>query len=108
MLYTDCLLKKKEYFIWLTSSNTVDLMKMIAKNCPVLKQDFAELAFPCFVSVACFVQLPPFIFEAGDAAEVAGVAALYMTRLCLLVLCRGDIAKLGPCVLNQVQLGVLL
>ena len=84
---------------------------MIAKDSPVFKQGFAEFALPGFVSVACLVQLPPLVVEEGEAAEVAGVAVLHLTsaaRLCLLVLRRGGIAKLGLRVLNQMHLSVLL
>ena len=79
-----------KYSVRLTSSNVVDLMKMIAKNSPIFKQGFAELALPCFVSVACFVQLPPLVVKEGEAAEIASIAVLHLTSaacLRLLILC---------------------
>ena len=86
-------------------------MKMIAENSPVFKQGFAELALPCFVSMAGFVQLPPLVVEEGEAAEIAGVAVLHLSStacLRLLILGGGRIAELGLGVLNQMHLGVLL
>ena len=89
----------------------MDLMKMIAKNGPILKQGFTEFALPCLVSMACLVELPPLVVKEGEAAEIASVAVLHLTStacLCLLIFCRDGIAELRLGVLDQMHLCVFL